>query len=68
MIGVSWLWGASSARTKAAESPLMLFEIHAERTQRLYARGTSVSQDLPGAELSSLKGSNCHSCLVGWWL
>ena len=33
-IGVNWLWGASSARTKAAGSPLMLINYRTEISQR----------------------------------
>ena len=34
VIGVNWLWGASSARTKAAGSPLILVDYCTETTQR----------------------------------
>lgn len=41
--GVNWLWGASSARTKAAGSPLMLSYFHAEKTQRRIVPGMNLS-------------------------
>ena len=34
VIGVNWLWGASSARTKAAGAPLILVQLRTEVPQR----------------------------------
>lgn len=34
VIGVNWLWGASSARTKVAGSPLLLVNYRTESSQR----------------------------------
>ena len=65
VIGVNWLWGASSARTKAAESPLILLDFHAEITQRLGVRDASVSQDFQDTESSILRGSKCR---FGRWV